>query len=143
MKIIIERNYKKPGYIIGNLSVKYSWGDEEYTHWLCNTLEPPEGTATETVTAGSKKAIASGTYDVALCWSPRFKRRMPYLVGVPGRSAIMIHPGNYPRDSVGCILVGSNTKKGMLTDSKKTTDMLIDLIYQAIVDEEEVKVVII
>lgn len=54
----------------------------------------------------------------------------------------MIHPGNYPRDSVGCILVGLNTQKGMLTDSRKTTDGLIEMIDQAIADDEEVKVVI-
>lgn len=126
--------------------------------WFCNTMEPPIGTPLESVTAGSRKAIPPGTYNIKMQWSPKFGKVLPLIYtpgtnpprvlgslplrGGMGRGSILIHPGNYPRDSVGCILVGLNTQKGMLTDSRKTTDGLIEMIDQAIADDEEVKVVI-
>lgn len=150
MEIIIDRKYKKPNYIIGNMLVD--------GRWFCNTMEPPIGTPLESVTAGSRKAIPPGTYNIKMQWSPKFGKMLPLIYtpgtnpprvlgslplrGGMGRGSILIHPGNYPRDSVGCILVGLNTQKGMLTDSRKTTDGLIEMIDQAIADDEEVKVVI-
>ncbi len=62
---------------------------------------------------------------------------MPLLVGVPGRSGIEIHWGNYVRDFEGCIGVG--TTRGTLPDgapaiwnSRETFDKLfaeIDALF--------------
>jgi len=51
--------------------------------------------------------IPAGTYEVALSHSPRFKRAMPTLLNVPGFTHILIHWGNTPKDTAGCILLGS------------------------------------
>lgn len=44
-------------------------------------------------------------YPVSVTMSPKFKRLLPVLGGVPGRSGIRIHVGSKPEHSRGCILV--------------------------------------
>lgn len=56
---------------------------------------------------------------------------MPFLLNCNGRVGIMIHPGNYPKETQGCILVGRNTAKGSVTASKKTFEN-VNAIIQAI-----------
>ncbi|WP_439554852.1 DUF5675 family protein [Dyadobacter sp.] len=51
-------------------------------------------------------AIPTGRYKVIMAYSNRFKRILPRLVGVPGYSGILIHPGNYIRNTEGCLLPG-------------------------------------
>ncbi len=41
------------------------------------------------------------------------------VTGVPNRSGVLFHVGNYPKDTMGCILVGSYHNGGLLCDSKK------------------------
>jgi hypothetical protein len=50
--------------------------------------------------------IPEGTYPCFISWSTRFKREMPRVYPVPGRSGILIHPGNVEANTEGCILVG-------------------------------------
>ena len=51
--------------------------------------------------------IPCGTYFVRVTWSPKFKRMMPLLLNVPGRSGIRVHRGTRPEHSRGCILVSA------------------------------------
>ena len=51
--------------------------------------------------------IPDGTYPVSVTFSPRFKRMLPLLMQVPGRSGIRIHRGTKPEHSRGCILVSA------------------------------------
>lgn len=64
------------------------------------------------------KAIPNGWYRVQVNRSPKFGRPLPQLLYVPDpdgiggnasgmREGIRIHRGNLPKDSAGCILVGS------------------------------------
>jgi hypothetical protein len=52
-------------------------------------------------------AIPSGIYKVTLTMSPHFKFITPRLFGIEGYSDVLIHKGNIPKDTLGCILVGS------------------------------------
>jgi len=134
MLITLVRKYPKENYTIGSLFIRKSphkGGDTEGAVWFCNTLEPPLGTATEAITAGSGKAIPKGTYNVRMAWSQRFQEYMPRLVGVPGRDAILIHAGNNVKNTTGCILVGKNTQVGRVIDSRRTLANLISIIRQA------------
>ena len=51
--------------------------------------------------------IPVGTYPVSVTFSPRFKRMLPLVVQVPGRSGIRIHRGTKPEHSKGCVLVSA------------------------------------
>ncbi len=46
-------------------------------------------------------------YTVAVTMSPRFKRLLPIVERVPGRTGIRFHVGTKPSHSSGCILVPS------------------------------------
>jgi hypothetical protein len=64
--------------------------------------------------------IPAGTYPAEMTFSPRFSRELYELVGVPDRSEIRVHSGNFAGDASqglrtdvqGCILIGQET--GML-----------------------------
>ena len=51
--------------------------------------------------------IPDGTYPVSVTYSPRFKRMLPLVEQVPGRSGIRFHRGTKPEHSKGCILVSA------------------------------------
>ena len=51
--------------------------------------------------------IPTGTYPIAVTWSPKFKRILPLVQNVPGRSGIRVHRGTQPEHSRGCILVSA------------------------------------
>lgn len=117
MIITVVRKYKTPNYIIGRLFV----GDVEF----CHTLEPAESGI-------AHPAIPKGIYNVNVVWSPKFKGYYPRLENVPSRSGILIHSGNYPKDTLGCILVGFNTIKGGLSGSRDTYRDLFECILKAV-----------
>ena len=73
--------------------------------WHCDTLELPATINRET-NVPKLCCIPAGTYELKVTWSPAFKRWLPLLMAVPGRSGIRIHAGNIPYDTKGCILVG-------------------------------------
>ena len=51
--------------------------------------------------------IPTGTYRGRITKSPHLGYVTPELLNVPGRSGIRMHRGCLPRDSEGCILVGT------------------------------------
>lgn len=113
MELHLKRIYRGPDYTVGRLYI----GPYEY---LCDTLEP-----TALHGYGRHRAIAPGRYPVAVSWSPKFKRWLPLVMGVRGRSGIRIHVGNCPKETQGCILVGRNTRPGCVLNSRAKLDMLM------------------
>ena len=49
--------------------------------------------------------IPEGEYEVHRIYSPKFGKCF-HIQDVPGRSEMLIHKGNYNKDTHGCILVG-------------------------------------
>ncbi len=66
--------------------------------------------------------IPEGSYPVSVTFSPRFKRMLPLIGNVPGRSGIRIHTGTIPEHSKGCVLMtpkGVEIIKELLTKNEK------------------------
>ena len=98
------------------------------------TLEPPA--------SGAHPAIPAGEYPLRLdVVSPRFARsprrwsaawgaRLPRLMQVPGREGILIHPGNRPTDSSGCVLIGRAVSPLRLGESVATFHRLMHVLHR-------------
>lgn len=108
----LVRTFQNNTYTIGKL---YLGGT-----YLCDTLEPPQNV--------NHPCIQVGTYEISYQPSKKFGKDMPFLLNVQGRFGIMIHAGNKPQDTQGCILVGRNNVKGQVVNSKVTFGYLDSLI---------------
>lgn len=124
MKLTVIRRYKKEDYTIGDLYIDGKW--------FSNTLEDKvrELNKPEDKVYG-QTAIPSGTYEVKLTYSPKFKKLLPEVLDVPLFSGIRIHAGNTAKDSEGCLLVGENKVKGKVINSKKTLERLMKILKSA------------
>ena len=60
--------------------------------------------------------IPDGTYQVSVTYSLRFKKMMPLIGNVPGRSGIRIHGGTKPEHSTGCVLVSNPKDREKITE---------------------------
>jgi hypothetical protein len=89
----------------------------------CSTLEDP---VRQTKLHG-ETAIPAGRYRLTIEPSPRYKRLMPRLNDVPGYSGVLIHWGNFPSDTQGCLLVGRydpHSAPDFISSSRKAFDQL-------------------
>lgn len=149
MEIEIRRFAYKSEYTIGKLYVKREGRGMTY---YCDTLEPRSAHVSRkdnsvTIKALKKEygkiAIPTGSYKVKMGMSRKFYRMMPYLLNVKGFEGIMIHPGNYPKDTLGCILPGWNRRTGMVCASCTAFNELLGFILYALSGGETVTVTIV
>lgn len=125
MEILVKRLYKKSEYTIGKMYI-----NGEY---FCDTVEDTDRGLKSDMTyeeiarrkVYGKTAIPVGRYDVALSYSPKFKRSLPLLLSVKGYSGIRIHNGKDANSSLGCIIVGENKIKGCVINSRQTMEKLM------------------
>ena len=83
---------------------RYSGSAGEYKEYLtpiCDTLE------------NADHLVPALIYKVAVTMSPKFKRLLPVLEQVPGRSGIRIHRGSQPEHSKGCILISAADEQSL------------------------------
>jgi len=128
MKLKLVRKWRKETYTIGDLYVDGKW--------FCNVIEDRDRglyddmplKEIKTKKVYGETAIPYGTYKVKITYSPKYKKFMPLIEDVKGFSGIRIHSGNTAKDSLGCIIVGKNTKVGMVTDSRNTYDKLFKMM---------------
>lgn len=77
-------------------------------------------------------AIPDGEYQVIIDFSPKFKEELPHLLAVPGFEGVRIHPGNAPKDTHGCILVGRYVgNDNTVRQSRDAFSELMDLLEAA------------
>ena len=131
MRLTLIRIANRPTYCIGKLYV-----DGEY---LCDTIEDTDRGLDDSMDLEEIKkkkikgetAIPTGKYMVSITYSPRFKKQMPLIENVKGYSGIRIHTGNTSKNTEGCLIVGKNTKVGMVTDSRNTYNALMKELLSA------------
>lgn len=99
-----------------------------------------------------KTAIPKGEYLIDMnTISPKFKDRswakfcdgkLPRLIDVPGFDGVLIHVGNKPEDTLGCLLVGLNKVKGQVISSTETFTRLYNKMLVAHKRGEKITLVI-
>lgn len=140
MKLLLKRIARTDGYTIGKLYV-----DGVY---FCDTLEDKDRGLTQTMSLSEiaqkkikrETAIPTGTYKITMeVVSPKYSTRdaykfcggkLPRLLNVPGYDGILIHIGNYPKDTEGCLLVGNNSVKGAVMNSTATFKKLYETLLK-------------
>lgn len=150
MKLLLKRIALRPTYTIGRLFID----DERF----CDTLEDKvrdHNKDGDLLDEGEQKvysetAIPYGCYSVTLkVQSQRFRTKkayqfckgfLPRLVDVPHFEGILIHIGNKPEDSAGCILVGENKIVGGLVNSTATFNRLYERLAEADKRGEEIEI---
>ena len=151
MKLTLKRIAKKTTYTIGKLYI-----DGQY---FCDTLEDKDRGLDQKMTLDEIKkkkvhgqtAIPIGTYKVTLdVISPKFGGRVfykqfanggrvPRILNIPGFDGVLLHVGNLPSQTDGCVLVGRNTKVGMVLNSKET---FINLYKELLKDKNNITLTI-
>lgn len=128
MKVEIYRhkNTIKKGQTLGTLCIETE--DNTEVLWSCKTLELEWN--------GNKRqesCIPAGSYKATKWNSPKFGACFK-IHGVEGRSDILIHAGNYKKQTKGCILVGERfidiDKDGAtdISNSKVTLNRMLELL---------------
>lgn len=116
MKAILVRNYKKDCTmgvftLISNDKVVFT----------SNTLELVDKDNQFQISC-----IPKGTYKVTARYSDKYKKHY-ILEDVENRDAILIHVGNYTKDTHGCILLGVKGTENTIQKSRVTLDKLLSI----------------
>lgn len=134
INLFLNRIYLKEDYTIGNLAI----GER----FFCNTLEdkvrdlnkdgdlddPGEGKVY------GETAIPYGRYEVIVTYSPRLKRELPMILDVRHFTGIRMHKIRSAKGTLGCVGLGENTEKGILTNGSKYEKELVALLKRYILD---------
>lgn len=152
MELTLHRTYKLEKYTVGKLYI-----NGEY---FCDTLEDKDrnlfqGMSEEWLSKEKvygETAIPYGRYRITLKeQSPKYSKTkqydkckgyLPRLENVPAFSGILIHIGNYAKDTNGCILVGENKVKGAVANSTIYFWKLYDILKEADENGEEIWITI-
>ena len=142
MILFLERETYSLHSTIGALSIV---GEEE--NWV--TLELPKNNGMPGA------AIPSGLFSIELLPSPKFQElaktdpwflpyasAMPHLLKIPNRSEIMLHPGNSPLQTDGCILVGSAAGIDYIYGSREAFATIYARLTAALAQTEPLSILI-
>ena len=135
MDINLVRRWFSSKSTIGELSIAAE-------NFHCFTLEDvvrPDG-----VKIPGETAIPEGTYKVTLEPSPKFNNEIrPRLHDVPNFVGILIHVGNEPKDTEGCILVGRSRptdRSDFIGESKLAFSDLQQILERAAKRDEPISI---
>lgn len=153
MELLLDRKYCKEKYTVGQLFIDGIF--------FSNTLEDKVRDINKNgkfdngeYKVYAETAIPYGEYEITLdVVSPKFSKyqfykevcngKLPRLLNVPHFEGILIHCGSTANNSAGCILVGNNTIKGGLTNSKETFKKFYSILDKANKNNEKITIKII
>ena len=153
MLLTLTRIYNSPSYSIGRIHL-----DGVYQ---CDVVEDTDRGLDQSMPLSEIRkrkvyrmtAIPTGTYRLTMdVQSPKFSQYkyykdfcngyLPRILDVPGYDGILIHCGSSAASSAGCIIVGYNTIKGKVTDSKKAWEKLMKQLLKAKKERERIQITI-
>jgi len=128
--ILLKRAAKQPTYTIGHVYVNIE------VVKICDSLEDPvrdlnnDGDLTD---PGEHKiwgdtAIPVGYYPVEKIHNHPHFGNCFRVYNVPSFDGIFMHAGNYPKDTHGCPLMGYNTVKGAVMNSRPALEKLFAVV---------------
>ena len=143
MELTLKRIAKKDKYTIGKI---YNGNT-----WICDTIEDKDRGLKSTMTekeiakikVKNETAIPSGRYTITMdVVSPKYSKiayyrnqcdggKVPRLLNVKGFDGVLIHKGNTAQDSSGCIIVGRNTRVGMVLESQTYFEKIYKILKDA------------
>lgn len=138
INLFLERMFLKETYCIGTLAI----GEVHF----CDTLEDKvrdynkdgdledEG---ETKIYG-ETAVPYGRYRVIVTYSNRLKRELPLILDVRHFTGIRMHKLRSAKGTLGCVGLGDNTAKGILTGGEYYEKKLTSLLKGYIKAGEEI-----
>lgn len=143
MRLKLKRIFKGEKYTIGKLYVN--------NIYFCDTLEDKVRDLTKEPKVYGQTAIPAGVYEIDMnTVSPKFKNRswakkwggiVPRLKNVPYFEGVLIHPLNCPEESYGCIGVGENSRPGMVLNSVRYFQILMEkYLYPAKKRKEQIEI---
>lgn len=112
MKLTLIRDTETENSVTGRL-----YADGEF---LCFTLENAWKDNEPRVSCIPEGVYPLSTKEYGRYWEKYKPLPIPILEDVPNRSQILIHPGNFPKDTLGCILVGDTRSKDFVGNSRNT-----------------------
>ena len=132
LRLTLQRRPPAPESQLGSLGANIA----DFTKRPLYTLEDPVRKGPK---IPGKTAIPAGTYKVVMSYSPRFLRRLPELISVPGYEYVRIHSGNTVNHTEGCVLVGYGVEGEELRESRSASDDL-NKILEAFIGDIEITI---
>ena len=104
-----------------------TWGELFWNGFKCYTFEPAGPDTTE---RGKDRRIPQKIYNLRWHNSNKKKKKMPHLYNdlVPKDRYILIHNGNFPDHTEGCILLGRTLDKNGVLNSKEVFEKFRTLL---------------
>lgn len=142
MKLLLKRTTKANDFTLGELYI-----DGKF---FCYTCEDRDRGLTQSmplavinkIKVASATCIPYGKYKITLDvvspkysnpkykWAQKIGSKVPRLIDVPGYKGVLIHVGNYAKDTDGCLLVGSKKAKNGVLDSTNCFLKLYDILLK-------------
>jgi len=119
--------------MIPEIRIHRFWQDRKQTSGNCTVLDPVGfplmgGLSLERGwqhNLSNISCIPLGIYEVVLEWSPKFRKRLWEIKGVPGRAECKFHSANYWKQLNGCIALGRSYEKDMNFDGYKDVNVSV------------------
>jgi Family of unknown function (DUF5675) len=142
IQLLLERDIRTPKSTTSRLSIN--------GQTICFMLEDVDRNLRADMTLDEinnskvygRTAIPTGRYKVVITHSPRFKRKLPLLVNVPGYKGVRIHAGNTAENTEGCLLPGTTRTKDFVHHSRLAFQKLYNIIETALDSGEDVYITI-